>query len=325
MTHQYYARWFYDEDTIEYVMSQNGVIETGSDSGMDNMSHQVFISYSRHDSEILSQIRSILDTNGISYWIDTDGMHSRGSFKSVLVDAIRTSDAIIFLSSKNSNASEFVAKEISLAVSYKKMIIPLMLDNTPVTKSIEFDLKDIDQLDFHGEFEKKLLDNLFFAIGRKQRKDSNNYYDEYMNISDSIQFMMLIASTAAIIVSAWMSKKTIKASMIMVREQNQIQMFAEYTKRYQEIIMNMPKRVYDGRDILDDDVLRYMKLYFNLCSEEYDLKNKDAINTDVWERWLSGIICTMHHPVYQKAWEMEKNNYAADPAFIDFLDSCVKE
>ena len=22
MTHQYYARWFYDEDTIEYVMSQ---------------------------------------------------------------------------------------------------------------------------------------------------------------------------------------------------------------------------------------------------------------------------------------------------------------
>ena len=30
MRHEYYARWFYDENTINYVMSQNGVIETGT-------------------------------------------------------------------------------------------------------------------------------------------------------------------------------------------------------------------------------------------------------------------------------------------------------
>lgn len=30
MRHKYYARWFYDENTIDYVMSQNGVVETGS-------------------------------------------------------------------------------------------------------------------------------------------------------------------------------------------------------------------------------------------------------------------------------------------------------
>lgn len=55
---------------------------------------------------------------------------------------------------------------------------------------------------------------------------------------------MLIASTAAIIVSAILSRQSIKASMDMVREQNQIQMFAEYTRRYQDVIMNMPKSVY---------------------------------------------------------------------------------
>ena len=30
MRHQYYARWFYDEETIKFVMSQNSVIETGA-------------------------------------------------------------------------------------------------------------------------------------------------------------------------------------------------------------------------------------------------------------------------------------------------------
>ena len=39
MRHQYYARWFYDEDTISFVMAQNGVVETGTstDTSLYNM------------------------------------------------------------------------------------------------------------------------------------------------------------------------------------------------------------------------------------------------------------------------------------------------
>ena len=135
---------------------------------------------------------------------------------------------------------------------------------------------------------------------------------------------MLIASTAAIIVSAWMSRESILASMKMVREQNQIQMFAEYTKRYQDIIMNMPKSVYEGSEEVNDDVLRYMQLYFNLCSEEYDLRSKDAISSDVWDKWLAGIQLTMSRPVYQKAWLLENENYSKNTSFVAFLDACTK-
>jgi len=134
---------------------------------------------------------------------------------------------------------------------------------------------------------------------------------------------MLIASTAAIIVSACMSRKSILASLKMVKEQNQIQMFAEYTKRFQEIIMNMPKSVYEDCDEVNDDVLRYMQLYFNLCSEEYDLWTKDAISPDVWEKWLSGIKLTMNRPVYRKAWSLEKENYSMNTVFVEFLDACI--
>ena len=148
-----------------------------------------------------------------------------------------------------------------------------------------------------------------------------------MSYSDIIQMFMLIASAAAIIVSAFMSKKSISASMRMVKEQNQIHMFAEYTKRYQEIIVNMPKSVYESGsgDEVDFDVLRYMQLYFNLCSEEYDLWTKGAISPDVWEKWLHGIRMTMKRPVYRKAWSLEKDGYSSNAPFIEFMEACISQ
>jgi hypothetical protein len=142
-----------------------------------------------------------------------------------------------------------------------------------------------------------------------------------MGISDLIQLLMLIASTAAIIVSAILSRQSIKASMDMVREQNQIQMFAEYTRRYQDIIMNMPKSVYEGDKTLDKNILRYMSLYFNLCSEEYDLYTKGAISSDVWAKWLTGFKVTMQRPIYQLAWKHDSGNY--DDNFRAFFEGIV--
>ncbi len=107
----------------------------------------------------------------------------------------------------------------------------------------------------------------------------------------------------------------------MVREQNQIQMFAEYTRRYQDIIMNMPKSVYEGDETLDKNILRYMSLYFNLCSEEYDLYTKGAISSDVWAKWLTVFKVTMQRPIYQLAWDSEKLNY--DYSFCIFMDNLI--
>ena len=143
-----------------------GAVDEGSVSSGVDMNHQVFISYSRKDHEAAAKICSFLDAHGFTYWIDRDGILSRDSFKAELVDAIKTANTVVFLSSKASNASQYVAKEIALAVKYGKIVIPLLLDDAPFYKTIEFDLSDIDRLDFRGEYEKKLLDNLAFAVGR---------------------------------------------------------------------------------------------------------------------------------------------------------------
>lgn len=110
--------------------------------------HKVFVSYSRNNIETARLFCEQMDNMGISYWIDVNGKYSGNNFKEVLVDAIDSSHVMLFLSSQESNKSPFVIREISLAVSDNKTILPIKIDDAPYAKSIRFDLSDIDWIEF---------------------------------------------------------------------------------------------------------------------------------------------------------------------------------
>lgn len=133
----------------------------------EDMSHQVFISYSRKDIESVNAIRDILDRNGISYWIDKEGIFSGENYKEVIVDAIETSKAVIFVSSANSNASINVIRELGYAVKQCRTIIPIMLDDTPYAKSVRLDIADIHQIEFNSSksSEKELITSILYLLG----------------------------------------------------------------------------------------------------------------------------------------------------------------
>ena len=113
--------------------------------------HKAFVSYSRDNLEIARLFCEQMDNLGVSYWIDINGRYSGNNFKEVLVDAIESSQVVIFLSSQESNQSPFVIKEISLAVSSNKTILPIKLDDAPYAKSIRFDLSDIDWIELSND------------------------------------------------------------------------------------------------------------------------------------------------------------------------------
>lgn len=133
----------------------------------EEMSHQVFISYSRKDMESVNAIREILDRNGISYWIDKEGIFSGENYKEVIVDAIEISKAVLFVSSANSNASINVIRELGYAVRQCRTIIPVMLDDTPYAKSVRLDIADIHQIDFNSgkNSEKELVTSIQYVLG----------------------------------------------------------------------------------------------------------------------------------------------------------------
>ncbi len=125
--------------------------------------HKVFISYSRKDSDAARGICDTLNKLNIPYWIDIDGVYSGANFKEMIVKAISTSEIVLFLSSENSNKSDNVAKEISIADKYGKVIIPVRLDTSPMNPKMDYDLAGIDFVELFS-FEEKSLARLRNAI-----------------------------------------------------------------------------------------------------------------------------------------------------------------
>ena len=115
--------------------------QSGVTPDVDN---DVFISYSRKDSEIVKAIYEWLGKAGYKCWLDVDGMFSGVSYKKVIVDAIKRSKVLLFMSSENSNKSLNVVSEISIAMKYGKKIIPVRLDMSPYSESIEYDILNHD-------------------------------------------------------------------------------------------------------------------------------------------------------------------------------------
>ena len=115
--------------------------------------YDIFISYSRKDSEIVNQFVTSLTNAGYKVWIDREGIMSGDQFKAIIVRAIKNSSIVLFFSSANSNASEWTVKEISYALKKGKTIIPVKLDDAEYDDSIDFDLINIDFIRYqHNNF-----------------------------------------------------------------------------------------------------------------------------------------------------------------------------
>ena len=113
--------------------------------------YDIFISYSRKDSERVLSIVKKLQERGFAIWIDKDGIESGDAFKSVIVRAIKNSHVFLYFSSKYSNVSPWTVKEVNTAVHLKKTIIPIRLDDADYDDSILFDLVGLDFVDLSIE------------------------------------------------------------------------------------------------------------------------------------------------------------------------------
>lgn len=133
--------------------------------------YDLFISYSRIDSEKADELAETLKRMNLKFWIDRTGEYSGRNYKSVIVNTIKQSQMVLFLSSENSNKSENVIKEISVAVELGKMIIPIKLDNYPYADSIAYDLTGIDFVNYENEkedLERKIISQLTLIKNSKK-------------------------------------------------------------------------------------------------------------------------------------------------------------
>lgn len=106
--------------------------------------YDIFISYSRKDSDIVLKYVDFLEQQGFKVWIDRNGIYSGEAFKSVITKAIIESNIFLFFSSASSNTSPWVEKEIGVAVYKNKHIIPIKIDNSEYSNEVLLDLVNLD-------------------------------------------------------------------------------------------------------------------------------------------------------------------------------------
>jgi len=104
--------------------------------------------------------------------------------------------------------------------------------------------------------------------------------------------------------------------------------FAEYTKRYHEIILHFPLDIYENTfnfDALEkkekDEILRYIRVYFDLCYEEYFLNKNKNIDKKVWIDWKEGIYFAFSKKAFKEAWEKFYPSPGFYKDFKEYVDS----
>jgi hypothetical protein len=109
---------------------------------------KLFISHSWANKTQAQRLVDELRSFGASPWVDTRDLMPGQSIQEVIDKAIPEHDAILLLWSNEAAASDGVEAEMQTAARLGKMVIPLKLDNTPISDERFASLKGVKSISF---------------------------------------------------------------------------------------------------------------------------------------------------------------------------------
>jgi hypothetical protein len=141
----------------------------------------------------------------------------------------------------------------------------------------------------------------------------------------SVELRDIIASLALLI-----STISIMVQILSLRKQLLRHNFSDYTKRYSDIMVKMPKEVINPYfDIFEldkdkqEEVIRAIWPFFDLCYEEYCLYRERLISRRLWNIWKHNMRLAMQRRSFYQAWGVIStfSHYEACPEFLEFFNS----
>ena len=138
------------------------------------MKYDIFISYSSVDHKVVSEYADYLQSKGYEVWIDQLGISHGHEFPEEISRAIQACQILLFFSSKNSNSSKWVKREIVYADKLDKTVLPICLDKTEYNESLQLLLSGVEHIDASNksfdETKGILLSSIEHEIGSHEAK-----------------------------------------------------------------------------------------------------------------------------------------------------------
>lgn len=139
------------------------------------------------------------------------------------------------------------------------------------------------------------------------------------------EFLDLVR-TIATIIGTLLAAAALFISVVSLRNNLFVQLFSSYTKRYQEVLQQLPESVFYTDYVLNNDpakeaVLRAMRGYFDLTFEEWLLNDEKKIDRKIWEIWDGGISTAMSRTAFKQAWRIVKGYSQYGSKFESYMDA----
>lgn len=135
----------FSDDNVENDISEK------STEKISNVNKYLFLSYSSKDYDIAENIREMLENRGISCWMAPISIPGGADYTEVIVDAIEKSSGIVLMLTENSQRSKWVPKELDIAITADKVIIPVHMDSSEIMKKIHFRITDSQMIEVYGD------------------------------------------------------------------------------------------------------------------------------------------------------------------------------
>jgi hypothetical protein len=128
------------------------------------MQHDVFVSYSTKDIRIAEAVCNALEQNGIRCWIAPRDILPGMEYADAIIEALNTCRVFLVILSAESNTSPQVRREVERAVSKDLSILTFRIDDTILSKAMEYYLSNRHWLDASKVEFSKQLGNLADAV-----------------------------------------------------------------------------------------------------------------------------------------------------------------
>jgi hypothetical protein len=100
--------------------------------------HDVFISYSSRDRATADAVCQVLEAHGIGCWIAPRDILPGSNWAESIIDAIGAARVMVLIFSASANESVQIHREVERAVHRGLTVVPLRIENTPPSKTMEY-------------------------------------------------------------------------------------------------------------------------------------------------------------------------------------------
>ena len=105
------------------------------------MKYDIFISYRRADRELVASVVRRLEARGVGVWYDAE-IEGGADWRETIVEALTDSDMLAIFFSEDCNNSRQLKKELAVADSLGKPVVPILIENTQPRGAYLYELAD---------------------------------------------------------------------------------------------------------------------------------------------------------------------------------------